>query len=462
MAMGRNLHYLIALALSLLFASSAEAKFTLVIDAGHGGNDAGAVGKISKEKDINLQVALSFGRYVERQCPDVKVIYTRRKDVFVPLHERANIANRNKADLFVSIHTNALPGGKRGTGLETYTLGMSRAADNFDVAKRENSVILIESDYKQRYEGFDPRSSESYIMFEFLQDKNMEHSVELAKSVQRRACAAASRPNKGVKQAGFLVLRETSMPSCLIELGFITTAEEEQQLNSGTTVDALGRGIYEAFCDYRRKFDKAFKAPVPIEADSQQPAAQPGNAIAAAPQPDTARPTASTPEAAQPKTRKRNQTPRDEGAEVLAALRGIGSPDTRQDKPAKRGGGTVDEVPAKPVSDTPAPEIRKPAGEAPTVGRGPAPVFKVQITTSDRPLSAGSAQISGVEDLDNYFENGLYKYTAGASTDYNQIYQLRKRLIGRYPDAFIIAFKDGKKTNVNEAIAEYKRNKLNK
>ena len=197
--------------------TAASKKFTLVIDAGHGGTDAGAVGAITKEKHINLNVALAFGRLVERNCPDVRVIYTRKTDVFVPMHTRADIANRNKADLFISIHTNALPKGRISRGMETYTLGMHRAADNLDVAKRENSVILIETDYKERYQGFDPRSAESYIMFEFMQDRNMAQSVDLAKYVQRRTCASAGRQNKGVKQAGFLVLRETSMPSCLIE-----------------------------------------------------------------------------------------------------------------------------------------------------------------------------------------------------------------------------------------------------
>ena len=136
-------------------------KFTLVIDAGHGGNDAGAIGAITKEKHINLNVAMAFGRLVERNCPDVKVIYTRKTDVFIPLHTRADIANKNKADLFISIHTNAVPKGRTVRGLETYTLGLHRSADNLDVAKRENSVILIEKDYKQRYQGFDPNSSES-------------------------------------------------------------------------------------------------------------------------------------------------------------------------------------------------------------------------------------------------------------------------------------------------------------
>ena len=262
MNMGRKIVILLfSMFVVRLAMADGNRNFTLVIDAGHGGHDAGALGAMSKEKNINLNVALAFGRYVEANCPDVKVVYTRKTDVFVTLHERANIANRNKADLFVSIHTNALPKGKQARGLETYTLGMNRAEENFDVAKRENAVILYEKDYKQRYEGFDPNSSESYIMFEFLQDKNMAQSVELAKMVQKRTCASANRTNKGVRQAGFLVLRETSMPSCLIELGFITTFSEEQYLNTKQGVDALGYGIYQAFVDYRNKFDKSITVP---------------------------------------------------------------------------------------------------------------------------------------------------------------------------------------------------------
>ncbi len=175
--------------LMLLPAGLWAKKFTLVIDAGHGGHDAGAVGAITKEKHINLNVALAFGRLVERNCPDVKVVYTRKTDVFIPLHTRADIANKNKADLFISIHTNSVPKGRTVRGMETYTLGLHRSADNLDVAKRENSVILIEKDYKQRYQGFDPNSSESYIMFEFIQDQNMAQSVELAKYVQKRTGA---------------------------------------------------------------------------------------------------------------------------------------------------------------------------------------------------------------------------------------------------------------------------------
>lgn len=393
--MNRRIVATIMLVFTLAVAMAAKKGFTLVIDAGHGGHDAGALGTFSKEKNINLNVALAFGRLVENNCPQVKVIYTRKTDVFIPLHQRADIANRNKADLFISIHTNALPKGARATGLETYTLGMHRASDNFDVAKRENSVILIEKDYKQHYEGFDPSSSESYIMFEFLQDKNMAQSVELARLVQKRTCAVAARPNKGVKQAGFLVLRETSMPSCLIELGFISTPSEEQFLNSDEGVASMGRGIYQAFCEYLAKYDKSFTVPF-----------KPGEDV---------KPQMTEPEKETVKEEKKEE-----------------KKETKEEK---------NNVPQQ----TEAPE------------KSEAPVFKVQILTSSVKLRSGSRQLKGQDDADFYKDGNLYKYTVGASTNYNEIYRLRKQLLDRFPEAFIIAFKDGQRMDVQQAIREFKK-----
>lgn len=391
--------------LTALSIDAANKKFTLVIDAGHGGHDIGAPGSFSKEKDINLNVALAFGKLVEDNCPDVNVIYTRKKDVFVALHERANIANRNKADLFISIHTNALPNGKRAVGMETYTLGMHRASDNFDVAKRENSVILYENDYKQHYEGFDPNSSESYIIFELMQDKNMANSVELAKYVQRRTCAIANRPNKGVKQAGFLVLRETSMPSCLIELGFITTPSEETLLNSESGISSIGKGIYNAFLDYKKKYYGGVV--VPYMASEKKETVSIPQIV-----PDN-----ETPTTTQQETSKKPVSKQEQG---------------------------------KQESDKKATEQQE---------TSIAPVFKVQILVSDKQLRSNSPLLKGEQDSEMYEENGMYKYTVGSSENYNEIYRLRKTLIEKFPDAFIIAFKNGEKMNVVEAIKEYKANK---
>ena len=239
------------IALTLILSLSAQA-YTLVIDAGHGGKDPGAIGRKSKEKNINLAVALAFGKLVEQNCPDVKVVYTRKTDVFVELDERANIANRYKADLFVSIHVNSTAAKNGPQGTETYTLGMHRAADNLEVAKRENSVITLESNYEQKYEGFDPKSSESYIIFELMQDKNMESSVKLAGLIQKQFRNTAKRIDKGVHQAGFLVLRATSMPSVLIELGYINNPNEAAYLTSTAGVNALAKSIYNAFVAYKK------------------------------------------------------------------------------------------------------------------------------------------------------------------------------------------------------------------
>lgn len=239
-------------ALLLLCWGLAALPYTLVIDAGHGGKDPGAQSKTAKEKNINLAVALAFGKLVEQNCKDVKVVYTRKTDVFVELDERANIANRAKADLFVSIHTNSTAAKVGPQGTETYTLGMHRAADNLAVAKRENSVITLEKGYEEKYEGFDPNSSESYIIFELMQDKNMESSVKLAALVQKQFRSTAGRIDKGVHQAGFLVLRATSMPSILIELGYINNPNEAAYLTSTAGVNALAKSIYNAFVAYKK------------------------------------------------------------------------------------------------------------------------------------------------------------------------------------------------------------------
>ena len=425
---------------------AANKRFTLVIDAGHGGNDAGAVGKITKEKTINLNVALAFGKLVEQNCLDVKVIYTRKTDVFIPLHTRADIANKNKADLFISIHTNALPKGHISRGLETYTLGMHRAADNLAVAKRENEVILYEKDYKQRYQGFDPNSSESYIMFEFMQDHNMAQSVELAKFVQRRTCAAAGRQNKGVKQAGFLVLRETSMPSCLIELGFISTPDEEQYLNSATGVSELGRGIYQAFVDYKCKYDT--NVSVPYKAEPQEEVKIPSVV------PEAVKQEAKQEEKKESKKDKRKKKEAEEKVDTVVAEK-----PAEPIEPIKPTEPTKPIEPAEPVKPAKPAEPAKPAV---VVATSSAPVFKVQILASSSKLTPSSPQLKGQEGTDCYEEGGLYKFTVGASTDYNEIYQLRKSLLEKFPQAFIIAFKDGQKTDVRQAIAEFKKNKLKK
>ncbi|MDH6535032.1 N-acetylmuramoyl-L-alanine amidase [Parabacteroides sp. 52] len=240
-----------------LFMPSLQAAgkdFIVVIDPGHGGRDPGALGATAKEKDINLAVALKLGREITHKHKDVRVVYTRDRDKFVELDERAHIANRNKADLFISIHTNAVRTGTvRGT--ETYTLGLARTEENLQVAMRENAAILLEDDYMQKYEGFDPNSSESYIIFEFMQNKHMEQSVFLASEIQK-GFVAAKRLDRGVRQAGFLVLRKTSMPSVLIELGYISNKDEERYMKSAEGQNKLAEVLYHAFIKFKREWDR--------------------------------------------------------------------------------------------------------------------------------------------------------------------------------------------------------------
>ncbi len=409
----KKLLFLAIILLSLAMGmSAANDRFTLVIDAGHGGHDAGAQGAMSKEKDVNLAVALAFGRYVERNSPDVRVVYTRKTDVFIPLKERANIANKANANLFVSVHTNALPGGKIARGFETYTLGMHRAKDNLDVAMRENSVISMEQDYQQTYQGFDPKSSESYIIFEFIQGKNMERSVDLARFIQRSVCSQAGRPDKGVHQAGFLVLRETSMPSCLIELGFITTPDEEQLLNTDSRVDDIAKAIYDGFVQYKEKYDDGVVVPFRAAATQQ------------------------------------------------ADIPSIVPESYKEEKKDKKDKSKPKETTVQPVSIPVAAATSKQSSVTPKVAAAnDAPVFKVQILVSSRALRKGDNHFKGETDYDSYQENGMVKYTMGASTNYNEVYRLRKALLDKFPEAFIIAFKDGKKYDVNQAIREYKQNK---
>ena len=392
------------LGMLLLFALSmdgATKRFTLCIDAGHGGRDAGAVGKMSKEKNLTLRYALAFGRIIEQNCPDVQVVYTRKTDRFVELWQRAEIANKAKADLFVSVHINSLPGKRIARGYQTYTLGRSRRdgnthgfEENLEVAKRENAVILYEKDYQQHYEGFDPNSPESNILFELIQDKNMENSISLAKFMQKHVCAETGRKNGGVYQDNLCVLRKASMPACLMELGFISTSDEESFLNSADAVRQYSRGFYKAFVAYKNKVapgtSAAYRPLKQEEVEPQQVASEP-----------------------------------------------------------------------EPVETTEAPAMQNVSSlmANPAPSDGSQPVFKVQILANAGKLKKNSPLLKGRTDADFYKEGNLYKYTVGASTDYQQIYQLRKSLLSKFPQAFIVAFQDGVKVDANEARRKAKSKK---
>ena len=454
--MNKKITALFVLLLLLPFAANAaNKKFVLVIDPGHGGKDAGALGAFSKEKNINLNVAMAFGRNVQRNCPDVKVIYTRTTDVFIGLKERAEIANRNKADLFISVHTNALPGGRQAYGMETYTLGMHRAGANLDVAKRENAVILIEKDYKQSYQGFNPNSSESYIMFEFMQDRNMANSVDLAKMVQRETCAAANRPDKGVHQAGFLVLRETSMPSCLIELGFITTPDEEGLLNDKARIENIATGIYRAFVNYKNKYYNGIVVPY-------KPTPVPTPAVPdVVPDVYKADDGSSSSQTSSRRSRRRDRAEADALKYDSATSRST----------THRAQASNQDTYERPAVSTPEqgrsedhslPSVTSGESEEKIISFGESavvPIFKVQIMASTKVIRRNSPRFKGLKDVGHFNENDMVKYTYGASADYNEINRLRKEIADKFPDAFVIAFKDGVRMDVNKAIREFSVNR---
>lgn len=242
----------------------------VVIDPGHGGKDPGTVGGNLEEKNVVLDIALRLGDYIKANYPDIKIIYTRKSDVFIPLHKRAEIANKASADLFISIHANAVEQ-KYVQGTETFVLGQHRSQDNLDVAKKENSVILLEDDYHTRYEGFDPNSSESYIMFELVQDEYKEQSISLANEIQNEFRLYAQRKDRSVKEAGFLVLRRTTMPSVLIETGFLSNSADRQFMSSKSGRDQLAAAIFKAFNAYKNDVEQKSSFRLLSETTQEEP-----------------------------------------------------------------------------------------------------------------------------------------------------------------------------------------------
>lgn len=227
---------------------------TVVIDAGHGGKDSGTIGSFSQEKDVALEIALKLGNIINKYLDDVKVVYTRDDDTFIGLENRANIANKNNADVFISIHCNAVSKDYV-KGTETWVMGPHKTAGNFEVAKRENSVILMEKDYEERYEGFDPHSPESLILFSLYQNAYISNSLKLAQNIEHQFEKRVGRHSRGVKQAGFLVLWKTSMPSVLVETGFLSNVDEERYLNDDLKQSYIASGIFRAFRDYKNEIE---------------------------------------------------------------------------------------------------------------------------------------------------------------------------------------------------------------
>lgn len=355
----------------LLTATTLSAKdFTVVIDAGHGGKDPGAISACKKyyEKNITLKVALAVGEEIKRNHPEVKILYTRDKDVFVGLNDRARMANKANADLFISIHTNAAKN-RSAKGAETFTLGIeeARTEKSLEIAKRENGVILLEDNHEKTYANFNPNSPESYIIFEYMQSEYVKESIHIAQYVQENLCADAQRLDRGVRQAGFLVLNATSMPSILVELGYISNAEEAKYLASANGQKKMSRCISEAFDKYYADL-------------------------------------------------KKNNTTT-----------------------------TFTEVAATDNTTQNSDEEDN-------------PVFKIQFLSTSKKLEQGDKAFKGLTPVAYYTDKGMYKYTYGNTTDYNEIVRLKRKVNENFKDAFIVAFIKGERVETQQAIALFKKN----
>lgn len=357
-----------------------KTQFTVVIDPGHGGVDPGALGKKAKEKDVNMNVSRLLADMIKKEYPEIKVIFTRTTDVKIPLARRADIANNANADLFISIHSNANKN-TSANGCETFTLGAGSSAEAKAAAMYENEVILQEENHEKLY-NFDPRSSESYIMFELIRSHDMERSVSIAELVQKGMVKNCRLKNRGVSSAGFLVLHRTVMPSILVELGFITNSNDESVLASEEGQKKLAKGIFEGFSEYYSKYCNKGKPKTK------------GNAVK-------------------------------------------GEVEKKEKKKEKKG------------------EKEKSVDNSRLDGR---PVFKVQILASDKKLKTNDKRFKGVK-VDLYEENGKYKYTYGESEDYNTVVKMRKEIVGKFKEAFIVAFIDDKRVDTQKAISIFKENK---
>ncbi len=395
---------------------------TVVVDAGHGGKDSGALGAVSKEKDIALSVALKVAAYIRENFPNVKVIMTRDTDVFIELRERARIANDAKADLFISIHCNAVPGASQtALGTEVYIMGTHVLDINLDVAKRENEVIYLEDDFNTKYGGYDPNSPEGHILLSMFQDAFQLQSMELATKLDEQFKNLAKRKSRGVKQAGFWVLKATAMPSVLIETGYITTRKEESFLNSASGQEMLAVCIYRAFCQYKGQAEGqdlthlAERVKLTLSSPPAEPVKEP------------VKPAPVNPEPVKP---------------IKPDLVHSGN------EPAK-----PNNTPNKPAAE---PTVVKPAVQVETK---PSVVldaklieFRVQVAASPTQLNLQESKWGLVPGLMEALEDGKYKYLSQAYTSFSEANAMRGSLASKgFKDCFVVAYQQGLRVDINKA-----------
>lgn len=373
---------------ALLFCVGSQVyaqNFKVVLDPGHGGKDFGAARGNYVEKKIVLDVAEKVGELL-RKDKGISVVFTRKSDVFLELRERTEIANREKADVFVSIHANAVANAPSATGTETFIMGMSKNASNLEIAKKENAVITLEDDYQTSYSGYDPSKPESLIGLTLIQEQFLNQSIELASKVQTRFTNDADRKNRGVKQAPFVVLYTAFMPSVLVELGFLSNSDEGAYLNSEEGKNELARAIANAIIDYKKQYHSASE---------------------------------NIPNTRTTKTVER-ETPK-----VI---------DTVKEKPIEK-------------AKTSSVDASKPA-----VVTKEGVVFKVQVAASSKNLDLKPSNFNGLNNISSLKEGNMFKYFYNETSDYDHARKALEVAKAKYPSAFLVAYKNGKKVSVQEAI----------
>ena len=439
-----------------LFAQRKNQIRKVVIDAGHGGHDSGAKGKNSLEKEVALSIALKTGRLIQKNCPGVQVIYTRESDVFVELYRRAQIANENKADLFISIHCNANPS-PFAYGTETYVMGLHKSEANLEVARSENASILLEDNYSKRYDGFNPNSSEAYIIFSLFQNAYLDKSLDFASRVEANFTANTKLPERGVKQAGFLVLYRTTMPGVLVETGFLSNSHEEAYLMSSAGQERISFSIYRAFDEYRRISDGNDLPVANAEEDSllkSHPAIVKlkQEKLEEALKGDTFGYRNST--RSEPETRKkfldligknnsksRNQkesetTKKNKQAQEIVKKEEVRDTVTIKNEPKN-----------KVINSKPIPKNNVVVSESSGLK------FRVQFMISVKEIPLDRSDLNDVPNLKKYFQDQLFKYTAGDESTPQEADRVRQLLARKgYNDAFVLPFLNEKRITMKEAL----------
>jgi N-acetylmuramoyl-L-alanine amidase len=416
-------------------------KWVVVIDAGHGGKDPGCHGKKYKEKDVALAVSLKFGHYIEENNPDVQVIYTRKTDVFVALNERAEIANRNHADFFICIHCNASPN-HDAAGAATYVMGLSKSEGNLEISKRENSSVLYEKDYKQTYNGFDPNSEEAAVLFAMYQNVYLQQSLDLSAKLETEYASRLKRTDNGVKQAGFLVLWKTAMPSLLTEIGFLTNPEEEKALGSQKGEDEIAKSIFLAFEQYKAEKDGSSYVPSsfnlkPLIVKNPSDSAESDSTEKVVSTPDTLK--------VKPKTVKTNDSiPK---KQVVKAPEKKTIKHDSSDIKVQRMQDAIKNM----QKDSAKTLVNKTAAKDSISEDSTRIVYRVQFAVSPTPLAKTDKRFENITDLWMYIESSTYKYTAGHYYTMKDAADLQNKLHNDgYKDAFVVTFRGSKRITLTK------------